>query len=122
VRLAFEGYDARAAFVAGRPELWRFGTAESQRLERCLARAARRVPRGGKIAFLSSEGAGDDSFFRWRWAAYFLPGYDVVPEVGESPVGLPDAVVAFDQVFSDPRFALAERRRSCRVYLQRGDE
>lgn len=122
VRHAFDEYDARDHFVAWHPKLWRFGTLEPQRLERCLDRVARRVPPGGKIAFLSPDGTGDMSFFRWRWAAYFLPAYEVVPLVDEGPVGLPDAVVAFDQGYADPRFALAERRRGCRLYLPRGLE
>lgn len=117
LRRAYEGYDGKSGYVARNPLLWRFGTAEPQRLERCLARAARRVQPGSKIALLSPDGPGGYTFYRWRWAAHFLPAYHVAPEVLEGPLGLPDAVVAFDQGFADPRFTAVERRRGCRIYL-----
>lgn len=117
LRRAYEGYDGKSSFVATHPLIWRFGTAEPERLERCLARAARRVQPGSRIAFLSPDGQGGVAFFRWRWAAYFLPAHHVVPEIPEGLEVVPDAVVAFDQGFADPRFAAVERRRGCRIYL-----
>jgi hypothetical protein len=59
--------------------------------------------------------------FRWRWAAYFLPAYHVGSHVPDTPAGLPHAVVAFEQGFSDPRFVEIERRRGCRLYLLAGE-
>ena len=118
LRRGFESYDARETFVAGHPLIWRFGTTEVERLERCVARAAGRVKPGSRIAFLSPEGDADAAFFRWRWAAYFLPAYSVSPEVPDSPLGLPQAVIAYDRGFTDPRYVAVERRRGCRLYLQ----
>ena len=53
---------------------WRFGSPPVEELRRCALEASRMIPAGAKVAL----GDPQDDFFRWRWAAYYLPGNDVV--------------------------------------------
>ncbi|MDP9122106.1 MAG: hypothetical protein M3O15_12205, partial [Acidobacteriota bacterium] len=77
VNVSLTDYDAR-----DRPEVartWRFATPPVGRLARCLAEVPAAVPAGSLTAFCSLPGRDDSEFVRWRWAAYLLPGLDLIP-------------------------------------------
>ena len=58
------------------PVLWRFGTPQTDMLARCLDTANAAVEPGSRLRLL----AGNEDFFRSRWAAYLLPAHDLLPE------------------------------------------
>jgi hypothetical protein len=59
------------------PYFWRLGMAPVERLRRCLAGAEGLLPRDTLVVFTSRPAPYDGEFFRWRWAAYLLPGLQV---------------------------------------------
>jgi hypothetical protein len=112
---ALEGYDFRQQARSG-PQTWRTGAPRLLRLERCLAGVRERVPAGRPIAFASPEEASRDDFFRWRWAAYYLPEHDLL--FAHDPASLPDAeyLVDYGRGVRDPRLELLARLHGCRLY------
>ncbi len=118
---ALAGYDARQQARNG-PLTWRTGMPQLARLEGCLAEVRERVPAGSRIAFASPPGEGRDDFFRWRWAAYFLPEHDLLFALfGENPASLPEAeyLVDYRRGVRDPRLELLAQLRGCRLYRMR---
>lgn len=79
VNRALTGWDARAE-ITEPPWLWRPGLAQPAELERCLASLRQEIPPGTVVAFASPDEPPGAAFYRWRWAAYFLPAQDVVRE------------------------------------------
>jgi len=77
VHRAADGWDERARKVEG-PWAWRLHTPATDDLARCLREARRSMPPGSALAFASPDEAPEARFRRWRWAAYFLPEYDVL--------------------------------------------
>jgi hypothetical protein len=73
---AWEGWSQRQR--NNLPCGWRFGMAPVERLRRCLGGIDGLVPSGSVVAFASLPGGCSAEFFRWRWAAYLLPGLEVV--------------------------------------------
>jgi hypothetical protein len=61
------------------PNRWEFGGAPVNRLQRCLAGVEGLLPRDSVVLFDSPDGPLAARFFRWRWAAYFLPDLNVAP-------------------------------------------
>jgi hypothetical protein len=83
------------------PALWHLGTRPPARLQACLARVERRLPEHATVSLLSPPGPAQAEFYRWRWAAYFLPRHDVLVEDstrGETPR---DFLVSFQRVAED---------------------
>ena len=81
---ALAGFDDRGQ---SRDEVpyWRFGTPQVDELDRCLNLVRQRVPPGRVVVFASpadtpeTPETPDHEFFRWRWAAYLLPRWEVAP-------------------------------------------
>lgn len=101
-RIAVEGYDRREAYRAG-PLRWRFGTPPPERLGEALEGLRGVVPPGSVVAFATRTGPGDSGFFRWRWAAWLLPEYHVVPVAGAQLPENAEYLVTYGQAVSDPR-------------------
>jgi hypothetical protein len=88
---AVAGWDARKE-IAELPWLWRPGLTQPAELERCLAAARREIPAGTVVAFSSPDDPPGAAFYRWRWAAYFMPAHDLVQE-GE-PAARPESRIS----------------------------
>jgi hypothetical protein len=72
--------------------LWRFGVAPVERLRRCMRLVEAHVGPGTSLALLTP----DDELMTQRWAAYFLPGRNVIG--GQSAVAHADMVVAWGRL------------------------
>lgn len=117
------------AELDGRAELqgdvtsWQLGTPPVERLDRCLDLVRRHVLPGRVVVFASSTDAGPDGeFFRWRWAAYLLPQYDLAPL--QSPVPpetarLAEYLIAYDRALQIPRLEALDGSPGCRLYRVR---
>jgi len=114
---AWEGWAAltdwrRRGRFAATSFYWRFEVAETMALERCLGRAAQLMPVGCAVAVYDPT----QDFFRWRWAAYLLPAYDVVISRDAERAGA-SFYVSLDQ--QPPRGQLLMTRPGCQVYRLR---
>jgi hypothetical protein len=111
----FEGWD-RHESVRSDPIRWRFGERQVDVLERCLAEARREMPPGSVVAFASPQGPAAPEFYRWRWAAYLLPEYDVLaisdPRAGE----LAEYLIAHRQPIELPRAEKVRQLTGCVLY------
>src|SRR5947199_9197256 len=91
---AFTAWDERGQQAPNRPARWRFDTKPVADLAACVALVRERVPPGKVVVFVSPQEGGvggrgggspvasnleDAEFFRWRWAAFLLPEYEVAP-------------------------------------------
>jgi hypothetical protein len=97
---------------------WRPGTPPVERLDRCLDLVRRRVPAGHVVVFASSTGSDngpDGEFFRWRWAAYLLPQYDVAPLHGADTARLAEYLITFDRPLENPRLETLAEIPGCRL-------
>jgi hypothetical protein len=103
VNQAVAGYDDRAPQRG--PWAWRFGTAETEDLTRCLQAAQRLMPAGSTVAF-TSEDPPEIQFARWRWAAYLLPAYDVIPVSDPATGTLARYAIAYRTKIDHPRAEL----------------
>jgi len=77
--LLFEAHGARHDWLAGQlhqptSAYWRLGSRPPERLRRCLSAMHTVLP--AREPLLLWDPAQD--FYRWRWAAYFVPQRDVV--------------------------------------------
>jgi hypothetical protein len=100
---AVAGYDDRAPQRG--PWAFRFGTAETGDLTRCLETARWAMPPGSTVAFTSDD-PPEIQFERWRWAAYLLPAYDVI-QVGDARAGeLAEYAIAYRTKIDHPRAEL----------------
>ena len=84
----FEARGARHDLLAGRlhqptSAYWRLGSRPPERLRRCLALVDPLLAPGEPIRLWDP---GND-FFRWRWAAYFLPHREVMQAAASTPHG-----------------------------------
>ena len=84
----FEAHGARHDWLAGalhQPTsfYWRLGSRPPQRLRRCLTSVDALL--GAREPVLLWDPGND--FFRWRWAAYYLPHRDVVQAGANTPSG-----------------------------------
>jgi hypothetical protein len=103
---AVAGYDLRDRRPAG-PLQWRAGMPPVDDLARFAAGARPLLPAGSRVAFASarstSGNAGDDAFFRYRWAAYFLPELDLV-KAGSAASGEATYALSFRTPLPAARF------------------
>ena len=106
LNFALTGYDLRDRRPAG-PLQWRFGMPAVDDLARFAAGARPLLPAGSRVAFASVRTtggrAGDDAYFRARWAAYFLPEIDLV-DAGSPAAAKADYALAFRTRLAPPRF------------------
>ena len=84
----FEARGARHDWRAGKlhqptSAYWRLGSRPPERLRRCLTSVDRLVAKGDPVLLWDP---GSD-FYRWRWAAYYLPHRQVVQAGASTPAG-----------------------------------
>ncbi len=116
---ALDGFDRRAN-RAGPPLSWRLRKAPVVALAECLEGARGRLPEGGVVAFTGPAERAEQRLLRWRWAAYFLPEFDVVMYRGEATVGDPGYVVACRrELGGDARLLEVARLPGGRLYRVR---
>jgi hypothetical protein len=127
---ALAGFDDRGQSRDEVPS-WRFGTPQAEELDRCLALVRRRVPAGRIVVFASPAGASetpetpqtlDHEFFRWRWAAYLLPRWEVAPLKDPTIRATADYVITWRRDLAIPRLALVAADPDvpgCRLYRVR---
>ena len=114
---ALSSYDRRAqptAFPA-----WRFGAPEPRRLARCLQEARQAMPPGSIVAFASPDVPPGAAFERWRWAAFLLPDYDVVPADDPAALAVAQYAIACDRRPAIPGAEPIRRLPSGRLYRVR---
>jgi hypothetical protein len=111
----FAGWDRRESERSD-PIRWRFGVRQVGILEQCLAEARQEIPKGSVVAFASPQGPAAADFYRWRWAAYLLPEYDVLaitdPKAGE----LAQYLIAHRQPIDHPRAEKIRQLTGCVLY------
>lgn len=117
----FAGFDRRESERAD-PIRWRFGVRQVDVLEQCLAEARQVIPPGSVVAFASpasADTAAAAEFYRWRWAAYLLPEYDVLsisdPRTGE----LSQYLIAHRRQIDHPRAEKMRQLTGCVLYRVR---
>jgi hypothetical protein len=113
--------DGRAENRAAVP-YWHLGTPQVERLDRCLALVRERVPPGRVVVFASPPDAEPGKlheFFRWRWAAYLLPGYDVAPLEGPDTGRLAEYLVTYHRDIENPRLEEIAELPDCKLYRVR---
>jgi hypothetical protein len=91
---------------------WQLGSRQTQELRRCLNRAVQALPREGPVLLYGANPHWD----RWFWAAYSLPGRDVVTLETRPPA------VSVIVMLSPDRLPRAKRifgNRRCGVYRVR---
>ncbi|MES1243346.1 MAG: hypothetical protein ABUT39_17170 [Acidobacteriota bacterium] len=118
----FAGWDRRESERSD-PIRWRFGVRQVGILEQCLAEARREIPPGSVVAFASPPSADASAaadFYRWRWAAYLMPEYDVLavsdPKAGE----LAQYLIAHRQAIDHPRAEKVRQLTGCVLYRVTG--
>jgi hypothetical protein len=111
----FAGWDRRESERSD-PIRWRFGVRQVGILEQCLAEARREIPPGSVVAFASPQGPAAADFYRWRWAAYLLPGHDVLsisdPKAGE----VAQYLIAHRQPIDHPSAKKVRQLTGCVLY------
>ena len=111
---AFTNYDRRNVFYSD-PVQWRFGMPQIEVLERCFAEARPLIPPGSVIVF-TSPGPREAEFFRWRWAAYGLPEYDVIqPDMPRAPE-LAEYLISHRVPIRLPRAKLVRKLPGCQLF------
>ena len=112
--MLFEAHGARHDWLADRlhqptSAYWRLGSKPTQRLRRCLASADALLPAREPLLLWD---AGND-FYRWRWAAYFLPHRDVALAGPGTTAG---ALVVAGSRTAPPGARLVRGERWCGLY------
>jgi hypothetical protein len=119
--LALGEVDARAENRSALP-YWRLGTPQVEKLDRCLALVRERVPPGRVVVFASppdTEPRTLHEFFRWRWAAFLLPQYDVAPLQGPDTGRLAEYLIAYQRTIENPRLEAMAEVPGCQLYRVR---
>jgi len=119
---ALAGLDGRAELRADVAD-WQLGTPPVEHLDRCLDLVRRHVPPDRLVVFASSSNTGetgpDGEFYRWRWAAYLLPQYDLAPLQSPMPAETArraEYLLAYERTLEIPRLEVLEERPGCRLY------
>lgn len=95
---------------------WRLGAPEPSRLARCLNRARKVMPPGSAVAFTSPDQPPGMEFQRWRWAAYLLPAYDVLPLGDPAAPALAEYAIAWQSKIDHPRAEPLRHLPGCWLY------
>jgi hypothetical protein len=109
------GWDRRASERSD-PIRWRFGVRQVGILEQCLSEARQAIPAGSVVAFASPQGPAAADFYRWRWAAYLLPEYDVIPLSDPRAGELAQYLIAHRQPIDHPRARKVRQLTGCVLY------
>ena len=110
-----ETYDRRSVRQASHPGLWHFGTPQVEILQKCLAEARTLIPPGSVVVF-TSPGPPDTDFFRWRWAAYALPEYDVIQPVTPRASETARYLISHRLPIQLPRLELVKALTGCQLF------
>lgn len=111
---AFTNYDRREVFFSD-PVQWRFGMPQIDVLERCFAGARPLIPPGSVIVF-TSPGPREAEFFRWRWAAYGLPEYDVIQPDMPRAAEMAEFLISHRVPIRLPRAKLVRKLPGCQLF------
>jgi hypothetical protein len=114
----FTGFDRRETERAD-PIRWRFGVRQVEVLEQCLTEARQVIPAGSVVAFASpasADTAAAAEFYRWRWAAYLLPEYDVLPISDPRAGELAQYLIAHRRQIDHPRAEKMRQLTGCVLY------
>lgn len=107
-------FDRRRVFLSD-PVQWRFGMPQTAILERCFAEARPLIPPGSVVVFTSPRAEQAD-FYRWRWAAYAMPGHDVIlPETGGA-AEMAEYLISHRVPIRLPRAKLMKRLTGCQLF------
>ena len=112
---ALEEYDRRQT-LRTHPILWRFGMPQVKVLEQCLTEARQIIPRGSVVVFASPRDPAEAGFFRWRWAAYFLPELDVIRLEDPRAAEIAQYLIAHRLLIEHPRAEHLKRLTGCHLY------
>ena len=110
---AVASWDSRA--TAGR-WMWRFGAPAHAELARCVNRARRIMPAGSTVAFTSPDQPPGMDFQRWRWTAWLLPEYDVLPVGNPAAPRLADYAIAYGSRIDHPMAEPVRHLPGCWLY------
>ena len=111
---ALADYDRRSVFFSD-PVQWRFGMPQIDVLERCFAEARPLIPPGSVIVF-TSPGPEEARFFRWRWAAYGLPEYDVIQPETPRAAEMAEYLISHRVPIRLPRVKLVKKLSGCQLF------
>jgi hypothetical protein len=111
---ALADYDRRNVFFSD-PVQWRFGMPQIEVLQRCFAEARPLIPPGSVILF-TSPGPQEAEFFRWRWAAYGLPEYDVIQPETPRAAEMAEYLISHRVPIRLPRAKLMKKLSGCQLY------
>lgn len=111
---AIDGFDRRTV-ARSDPVLWRFGTVPVEILERCMTEARPLIPPGSVVIF-TSPGPPISDFYRWRWAAYFLPEVDVIQPTQPDAGKIARYLISHRVPIEHPRAELLKPLTGCRLY------
>jgi hypothetical protein len=111
---AIEIYDRRTVYRSD-PVRWRFGTAPVEVLEKCMTEAGEIIPPGSVVIF-TSPGPEASDFYRWRWAAYFLPEVDLIRPSYAGAGRIAQYLISHRVPIQHPRAELVKPLTGCRLY------
>jgi hypothetical protein len=109
-------WDGRERGLGRGPRAWRFGAPEPASLARCLDELRPLLPAGSAVAFATPDKPAGIRFQRWRWAAYLLPGHDVIPAEDPAAARTARFAVAFRTRLDDPRIDWVRQAPECQLY------
>jgi len=86
--------------------LWRYGQPEPEGLRAFLLEARQHLPPDDPVVFASAATSGDDEFFRYLWASYFLADRTVVPSFDARAERLGESLVAYQRAVDGARWEI----------------
>lgn len=110
-----ERYRSGHWFYRGSPR-WRFGSPPVEELSRFLGKASSVIPPGRRILFSSLTDSNAADFFRYMWAAYFLPRHDLLRPPEDPALDVGEYWIAYHTTIDDPRLELILEDPSGKVY------
>lgn len=111
---ALAGFDRRSIYLSD-PVQWRFGMPQTAILERCFAEARPLIPPGSVVVFTSPRAEMAD-FYRWRWAAYFLPEQEVIQPETPRAAETAEYLISHRVPIRLPRARLMQQLTGCQLF------
>src|SRR5262245_48832019 len=111
---ALADFDRRSVFYSD-PLQWRFGMPQTEILERCFAEARPLIPPGSVVVFTSPKAEMAD-FYRWRWAAYFLPEHDLIQPETPRAAEMAEYLISHRVPIRLPRARPMKRLTGCQLF------
>lgn len=100
----------------GSTAVWRYGTPTVARFRHVVTRLDATIPKGAQVAFDSPGAPPSSAFYRYMWAAYFLPRRDLLPSSDPRAWTAANFWLTFGTRPSDPRLTLVREWRAGAVY------